>query len=161
MATPKGFFKAVLLTGLLAGTLDATCASIQYVIMRNQNPAKVFRFIASGIFGKEALTKDLYVMAAWGLLLHFIIAMSFTLFFFLFFRQIRMIIRNKYVAGIVYALLVWCLMNMVVLPLTFHTTFVFKFPNAPIAAGILIIAIGLPISLMADRFYSKRGMKLS
>lgn len=159
MATPKGFFKAVLLTGLLAGTLDATCASIQYVIMRSQNPAKVFRYIASGVFGKEALTKDLYTMAAWGLLFHYIIAMSFTLFFFLFFRQIRSIFRNKWAAGIAYALLVWCVMNLVVVPLTFGVPPKPKFPNAPIAAGILIIAIGLPISLMADRFYKKSEMR--
>jgi hypothetical protein len=164
MATNK-FYKAVLTTGLIAGALDATAASIQYYINTQKEPARVFRYIASAVLGKETLTKDLYTMAAWGLLFHMIIAMTWTLLFFLFFRQIRSVLKNKFVAGIVYALFVWCIMNFLVVPLAFGTdlgmqaTSLFsqaRLKNSLIAMGILIVAIGLPISLLADRYYSKK-----
>ena len=164
MATNK-FYKAVLTTGLIAGALDATAASIQYYINTGKEPARVFRYIASAVLGKETVTKDLYTMAAWGLLFHMIIAMTWTLIFFLFFRQIRSVLKNKFVAGIVYALFVWCIMNFLVVPLAFgmdlgmQATSLFsqaRLKNSLIAMGILIIAIGLPISLLADRYYSKK-----
>jgi hypothetical protein len=156
MPLQKNFAKAVLLTGLLAGVLDATAACIQYLIKTGNNPARVFRYIASGVFGKDALTESLYGMAAWGLLFHLLIALTFTLFFFLCYPQIKMLIKNKYIVGILYAIFVWTVMNLVVVPVTFGTGISVKFPDALIAATILIIAIGMPISLMADRFYSKK-----
>ncbi|MBI5857083.1 MAG: hypothetical protein HZB42_05480 [Sphingobacteriales bacterium] len=151
----KKFFKAVLLTGLIAGSLDAIAACIQYYIKTGNNPAKVFRYIASGAFGKEALAKNLYGMAAWGLLFHFLIALSFTLLFFLFYRQIKMLLSDKYLTAVLYGLFVWSVMNLLVVPVTFGKEINVKIPDALIAAGILIIAIGLPVSLMADRYYSK------
>jgi len=164
MATNK-FYKTVLTTGLIAGVLDAAAASIQYYINTGKEPARVFRYIASAVLGKKAVTKDLYTMAAWGLLFHMIIAMTWALIFFLFFRQIRSVLKNKFVAGIVYALFVWCIMNFLVVPLAFgmdlgmQATSLFsqaRVKNSLIAMGILIIAIGLPISLLADRYYSKK-----
>lgn len=157
------FFKAVLLTGLIAGSLDAAAASIQYYINTGNNPARVFRYIASAALGKQTMTKDLYTMVAWGLLFHFLIAMSFTLLFFLCFRQIRMLLKNKFVAGVIYGIFVWCVMNLLVVPLAFGVDFGVQYQkyfdnikNSLIAMGILIIAIGLPISLLADRYYSKK-----
>lgn len=147
--------KQVLLTGSIAGSLDAIAACIQYIIKTGDNPAKVFRYIASAVFGKDAFSKELYGMAALGLLFHMMIALSFTMFFFLFYRQIRMLITNKYLAGILYAICVWAVMNLLVVPVAFRKSISVKLPDALIAAGILIIAIGLPISLMADRYYSK------
>lgn len=149
----KEFYKPALLTGLLAGSLDAIAASIQYNIKTGGNPAKVFRYIASAVFGKEALTKDLYGMAAWGLLFHLLIALSFTFFFFMFYRHIKKLVNNKYLSGIIYAICVWAVMNLLVVPLAFGKDISVKFPDALIAAGLLIIATGLPISLMADRYY--------
>jgi hypothetical protein len=169
MPTNK-FYKAVLTTGLIAGTLDATAASIQYYINTGNEPVRVFRYVASGALGKEALTKDLYTMAAWGLLFHMLIAMTWTLIFFLFFRQIRSVLKNKFVAGIVYAMFVWCIMNLLVVPLAFHADLGMqakglfsqaRLKNSLIAMGILIIAIGLPISLLADGYYSKKGSALN
>lgn len=162
MANNK-FFKAVLITGLIAGSLDAIAACIQYYINTGNNPARVFRYVASAAFGPETKTKELYTMAAWGLLFHYLIAMSFTLFFFLCFRQIRTLLKNKFVAGIVYGIFSWCVMNLLVVPLAFGIDFSVQYDkyldnikSSLIAMGILIIAIGLPVSLLADRYYSKK-----
>ncbi len=160
---PNKFFKAVLITGLIAGFLDAAAASIQYYINTGNNPARIFRYIASAGLGKEVMTKDLYAMAAWGLLFHFMIAWSFTFLFFICFRQIRMLLKNKIAAGIVYGIFVWCVMNLLVVPLAFGVDFGVQYQkyfdnikNSMIAMSILIIAIGLPVSLLADRYYSKK-----
>ena len=161
----KQFVKAVLITGFIAGTLDAAAASIQYCINKNDNPAKVFRSVAGAVFKEKTQTGSVYTWAAWGLLFHFLIAMLFTLFFFLFYRQIRSLLTNKFVAGIIYGIFVWCVMNFLVVPLAFerdlgtHITALFspeKLKGSLTGLGIIIIAIGLPISLLADRYYSKK-----
>jgi uncharacterized membrane protein YagU involved in acid resistance len=156
MILQKKFIKALLLTGLLAGGLDALAACIQYKIRTGNNPARVFRNIASGVFGNNALTQNLYTMAAWGLLFHLLIAMLFTIFFFLCYPQIKLLIKNKFAAGIAYGLFVWTIMNLIVVPLTYGTGINIPLKNALIAMGILIIAIGLPVSLLADHYYSKK-----
>jgi hypothetical protein len=48
--------QAVLLTTLLAGSLDALSAIIQFTANGNHQPARIFRYIASGIFGRPALS---------------------------------------------------------------------------------------------------------
>ena len=157
MALQNKLAKHILLTGLLAGALDATAACIQYLIRTGNNPARVFRYIASGVFGKGALTGSLYGMAAWGLLFHMLIAMTFTIFFFLCYPQIKMLIKNKFIAGILYGVFVWSVMNLIVVPVIYGAGIHLQLKNALIAMGILIIAIGLPVSLMADRYYSKNN----
>ena len=161
------FIKAVLFTGLLAGTLDASAASIQYYINTGNHPARVFRYIASAVFGAQTKTGDLYGWAGIGLFFHYLIATIWALFFFLFYRPVKKMFANKFVAGVVYGLFVWCVMNLLVVPLALHTDLgvqaknLFsqaRIKNSLIAMGILIVAIGLPISLMAKRYYTKKEL---
>lgn len=165
MATGKNLSKAVLFTGLVAGVLDAVAACTQFYINTGNNPARIFRFIASAALGKETMTKDLYSMAAMGLLFHMMIAIIWAFLFFLFFRQVKSVVQNKFVAGIIYGLFVWAAMNLLVVPLVFGNDLgtnlqsVFspaRMEQSLISAGIIIIAIGLPVSLLADRYYSKK-----
>ncbi|HTD94674.1 MAG TPA: hypothetical protein VK644_12705 [Chitinophagaceae bacterium] len=142
-------------TGLLAGTLDALAASIQFYLTTDKNPAIVFRYIASAVFGKDALAGGTS-MAVWGLLLHYLIAFIFTILFVLAFPRLRLGRFNKYATGIIYALLVWCIMNLVVVPMAFSRPFQFHLKGVLISAGILVVCIGLPISLMTNWFYGKK-----
>jgi hypothetical protein len=155
-AERKSFANAVTATALLAGTLDAAAASIQYYLNTGNNPARVFQFIASAVFGTATNSQQLYSWAACGLLLHYFIAFLFTLFFFLAFKSITQILTNKFLAGIVYGLFVWAVMNLAVVPLSFGKPIAVTFPKAAIAALILIAAIGIPVSLLAHRYYSKQ-----
>lgn len=166
MASTK-FIKAVLITGLIAGTLDASAACIQYYLNTGNNPARVFRYIASAVFGAQTKTGDLYGWAALGLFFHYLIATIWAFFFFLCYRPIKKLIENKYVTGVAYALFVWSIMNLLVVPLAFGTDLGMqaeslfsqvRINNSLIAMGILIVAIGLPVSLLADRFYSKNDL---
>ena len=128
-------------------------ALIQVKIMFPQrNPFGVLRYIASAVFGKERANSEssMYFLGA---LFHFISAYSFTTAFFLLYPHVRFLAKSRLLAGILYGLVIWAVMNLVVVPQTKigHRPFVLK--NAAIAAGILIVAIGIPLSYLAYRFY--------
>ena len=90
-----------------------------------------------------------------GLLLHYLIAFLFTFFFFRVYPKIKKAFGNKILLGIIYGIFVWCVMNLLVVPLSNVAHRDFNLVNAGINMGILIICIGLPLSLMADAFYKK------
>lgn len=52
----KNKISVILWTGLLVGTLDISAAIINYTLSYQKNPVRVFQFIASGVFGKEAFS---------------------------------------------------------------------------------------------------------
>ena len=144
----------ILAAGFVAGTLDITAACTQYYIKTGKGPAGVLRYVASGIFGRPALSGG-DAMAAWGLLFHYLIAFLFTIFFFLVYPRIPLLSKNKVVTGLVYGLVVWAVMNLVVVPISAVPQGPFKLKNAAIAATILMFCIGLPISLIIGKYYSK------
>src|SRR5258705_1790923 len=86
---------AILISGLIVGTLDAMAASVHAYAFSGASPDRVFRFVASGVFGKEALTGGLSV-AAWGLLFHFIVATGWTALFYIIYPKINFLASSKY-----------------------------------------------------------------
>lgn len=143
----------VLKAGLLVGTLDILAAFLQYFIKTNKDPLPVLKFIASGVFGKEAFTggSNMYI---WGLLFHFIIAISFTVFFFWIYSIAPSFFKYRLLSGIVYGLFIWVVMQFIVLPLSNTPKMAFKPLNAILAAGILIVCIGIPLAFLAGKRYS-------
>jgi hypothetical protein len=145
----------ILQAGLIVGTLDILSAFIYYYIKSGKtNFLVIFKFIASGIFGKDAGDGGTGMILA-GFILHYAIAFSFTIFFFWLYPKMNVLSKNRIVTGIVYGLFVWTLMNLVVVPLsnTVHRTM--KLEGALINMGILIVCIGLPLSFMANTFYKR------
>ncbi len=143
---------SVITAGLLTGTLDITAASLQYFERTGKGPGNVLRFIASGVFGTKAFAGGM-AMAAWGLLLHYIIAFLFTIAFFLLYPTISLLKINRVVAGILYGVLVWAVMNLLVLPASLAPPIPFHTGRALVAAGILVACIGLPLSYLANKYY--------
>jgi len=145
----------ILKAGLVAGTLDITIACFQYYLKTGKSPGNVFRFIASGIFGKAAFTGGM-AMAAAGLLLHYIIAFTWTIIFFKLYPGIALLRKNIILTAVLYGAFVWLIMNRVVLPLSAAPPQPFIIKQAAIAMLILICAIGLPLSIFAKSHYSNR-----
>lgn len=141
---------SILKAGAVAGTLDISAACIQYYIRTGKNPENVLRFVASGVFGKDAFTGG-SLMSFCGLLFHFLIAFSFTVFFFLVYPKLKFLSYNIFLTAIVYGVFTWMVMNLVVLPLSKAPSIPFTFTGAAMAAGILCICIGLPLTLIAKR----------
>ena len=147
--------KTIAWVGLLAGTLDILSAFIHVYIVRGTGPETVLRFIASGAFGKAAFSGG-WGMPVAGLLFHYIIAYSFTTLFFLLYPSIKIMAKSIVATAIVYGIFIYVVMNMVVLPLTRIPAITFQLDKALLATGILIVAIGLPLSFFARKFYLDR-----
>ncbi|MES2107160.1 MAG: hypothetical protein V4577_00335 [Bacteroidota bacterium] len=143
----------VFLTGLVAGTLDALAAIIW---AHKVPPAAIFQYIASGVFGKAAFVSG-SDMVLFGLTFHYLIAMGFTIAWYFAYPLFYKIFRNKYIIACVYGLLTWFIMNLVVVPLSKIGPAPFKhLTPILIGMGILIICIGLPAALVADKDRLKR-----
>ena len=144
----------ILQAGLIAGTLDILSAFIYYYIKSGKtNFLVIFKFIASGIFGKDAGDGGTAMILA-GLILHYAIAFSFTIFFFWLYPKVNVMSKNRIVTAIVYGLFVWAMMNLIVVPLSDTVHRPFKIEGAIINMGILIVCIGIPLSFMANAFFS-------
>ena len=145
----------ILKAGLLAGTLDICSACVQYYIRTGKGPANVLRFVASGVFGKDALAGGTG-MAAAGLFFHYLVAFIWTILFFIICPEVMRYIKSTVLAGILYGLVVWLIMNRVVLPLSAAPPIPFKWSAALQAALILVFAIGLPLSVIIGKYYREK-----
>jgi uncharacterized membrane protein YagU involved in acid resistance len=116
------------------------------------SPYNLIKFVASGVYGKAAFEGG-SDMVAMGLLFHYCIAFAFTIFFFLVYPYWDFLNKNWIVTGVLYGAFVWSVMNLLILPMTNVAQSPFNFMKAAIAMTILILAIGLPLSHLANRFY--------
>jgi hypothetical protein len=142
-------FLLILMIGLLTGTLDGIGALAWNY---KTNAAIIFDFIASGYFGKAAYAGG-NTMVLWGLFFHYLIAYIFTVIFYLSYPLFKSIFNNKYLIAVEIGLITWFAMNMIVIPLSKIGHKPFQFANIIIGILILIICIGMPIALIADRQY--------
>lgn len=148
---------SILITTLVAGSLDILLAFLNAWISNAVTPARVLQYIASGYFGTEAFAGG-KGMALWGLLFHFLITLVFTTIFFFLFAKNDFLARYKALTAIGYGLLVWIVMNLVVLPLS--KVPVSKMEPVAMIKGmiILILAIGLPLVIFSS-LYRKQHPK--
>jgi hypothetical protein len=110
--------QAVLLGWLLCGVLDIAAAFGQAWLQAGRGPTVVLKGVASALLGRAALDGGAE-MAAIGLLMHFGVALGWTLVFLWlsgrsgFFRT-----PPLWIAGPLYGAFVFCAMNYAVLPAT-------------------------------------------
>lgn len=152
----KSFFASALIAGLIAGTLDIIGACISAYLKNEVTPVQVLKYIAAGAADSKTFSNET-VQVLCGLLIHFLIAISFTFLFFLLARMIPSIVRNPIPVGILYGIFVWAAMRFIILPnLSRHVQKPIEgkeaIINASIAAGILIVCIGIPVALLAKRY---------
>lgn len=143
-------FTPIIWIGLIAGTLDALAALLWNY---NTSPAVIFKFIASGAFGKAAFAGGA-AMVLWGVFFHFLIAYSFTAVFYLMYVSFISTLRNKYIIAIVFALITWIITNLVIVPVSQIGWHAMNISSILIGFGILIFTIGLPIALISDKIYA-------
>lgn len=156
MTTTKNtFVRTSLLAWVIVGTLDIAAAFVQTLAMGG-DPLIVLRFIASGVFGETAFSGG-NSFAVLGLVFHYGIAMLWTLFFFLVYRHLRSFLRNKILIGVFYGIFIWAIMNLVVLPLSCTPERNLGWTSSLISTSILILAIALPLTLMAGKLYNGKS----
>ena len=147
----------ILWAGLAVGYLDITAAIFDFMF-RNQrtSPVVVFKYIASAVFGKERAFSE-PSMTGFGILFHFLIAYSFTVFFFLLYPRWSFLSKNKLVTGVLYGVFVWSMMNLVVVPLSSISRYPVPDARVIVQMLILIAAVGIPLSFIAHWFYRRRS----
>jgi hypothetical protein len=148
----RDVLKAILSAWLLAGTLDITAAVIYYPLASGVKVITLLQGIASGLLGAKAFAGGLRT-AVLGLACHYLIALTWTLVFFLAVRTFNVLSRNLFLTGMVYGVVVWLVMNLIVLPLSNVRHVPFDLGRAIVGTIILMFCIGLPIAMIVGRHY--------
>lgn len=146
-------FKQILNTTLLAGSLDISAACIQAYATNGTTPDIILKYIASGVLGKEAFVGGYGIMAM-GLLFHFLIAFACTVVFFLVYPKLKFLHHSILLNSILIALLAWAVTTQIIIPFSKIEPRIFNLKKAATAVAILFVCIGLPVSIMAKRYYS-------
>lgn len=107
----------VLLGGLVAGTFDITYASTFWYLKRGVLPRRVFQSVASGLLGDASATGG-WPTALLGLGLHFCIATSMAVTYYLFARRWSELAQRPWTFGPLYGVLLYFIMNYIVVPLS-------------------------------------------
>ncbi|RFM28279.1 DUF1440 domain-containing protein [Deminuibacter soli] len=146
----KTVFYSTFITGILiAGTLDVTAAIVVYGYLANAQAFKILHSIASVLIGPSAFTGG-WGTALLGLAIHFFIAACFTLLFIRLYNRSSWLRHNKTIGGLAYGSLVWCIMNLIVLPVFQHKMAHFTVESIAIGMAILMCCIGLPLAYITD-----------
>jgi hypothetical protein len=108
--------QAILTGWLLCGVLDITAACVQARIQAGRSPGDVLRGVASALWGRAALDAGTG-MAAIGLTMHFSVALTATLVFYVLSRKV-VFLRSAplWIVGPLYGVIVFCAMNYGTLP---------------------------------------------
>ncbi|MGC1105984.1 MAG: hypothetical protein WA876_05560 [Candidatus Acidiferrales bacterium] len=143
--------------GLAAGTLDIS-ENIIFNAFRHITPYMIFQYIASGLIDGRSFTMGAASVAL-GVAIHYAIAMTWTVVFYVASRKMMILTRRAAICGIVYGGVVYVIMNFVVLPLT-------RVPHSAKAATLasrisgvlaLLFCIGLAIALLVRKFAPPNG----
>jgi hypothetical protein len=146
---------AILVGGAIAGALDIAYA-IGWAIYRGSNAMHLLQIVASGWLG-EAAFEGGWRTAALGLASHFGMAFAYAAFFYFVAKRWDWLVRHAVVAGLLYGLAVFALMNLVVLPLSAFP-YPVKFTGLGPATNLLshLFFFGLPIALATRRALAPR-----
>ncbi len=140
----------VLAGGIVAGTLDIVYACTFWALKSNVPVERILQSIAAGLLG-EASFKGGAGTAALGLGLHYFIALSMSVVYYLVARRWPLLWQRPLLCGAGYGLLLYGVMNYIVVPLSAAR----PGPRDPLWIGLSIVVhvllIGIPIALFARR----------
>jgi hypothetical protein len=148
---------AILVGGLIAGTLDITYA-ITYSAWRGMAPQSLLQFVASGLLGQSSFEGGTGT-AALGLLLHYLMMLLIAAIFYGISRQLTFLVRKPIVWGPVFGFLVYWVMNLVVMQLS-ATPNKWRFIPLSFATGIIVhmFLIGFPIAWAVGRASARQSV---
>jgi hypothetical protein len=143
-------FAAMVWGGFSAGIFDITQAFIGFGLL-GATPYRILQHIAGGIFGSRAYDMG-WMSAAIGLFLHFTIAFTAAIVYFVISRKFPCVIEHPVRWGLLYGEAVFAFMYFVVLPLSAWGPARFNiatYITGPIGHPLLV---GLPIAWSTRHF---------
>jgi hypothetical protein len=136
--------------GLIAGTLDIAYAWLFWSLRAGVTAQRIFQSVAAGLLGRESFAGGART-AALGLGLHFFIATTMSIVYFLVARRVELLRRRVFLCGASYGLLLYAVMNYVVLPLSAAG----RGSREPLWVVLSILVhiffVGVPIAFAASR----------
>jgi hypothetical protein len=141
---------AIFWAGLLCGCMDISAAFITWY-PKGIMPVRILRGIAAGLLGAKAL-KGGWHTAVLGLAIHFLIAFTAATVFYLASRKLTFMVRQPFIYGPIFGILVYAFMYWVVMPLSARPPGKFSLSNTVIAIITHIICVGTPIALVESYF---------
>jgi len=149
MFMQRSMWKPILLATALCGTLDIVFAAI-LTLMRGREIADMLRFVASGPF--PAASEMGASGAVLGLVVHFTLMAIMVAWFVIAARNVPALTDRPWLAGLIYGLITWAVMNLIVVPLRFPAAW----PPKPMAIATQLFAhvalVGLPTAYIARRY---------
>jgi len=141
---------AVLIGGLIAGTLDLTYA-ILFSAMHGYTATRVMQSVASGALGQAAYDGGTGT-ALLGTVLHYTLAICAAAVYFIASRRITLLREQPVLSGAIFGVCMYLFMTFVLLPLSAYPR-AFKFDPTVVVANLLahMILFGQPIAWAASR----------
>ena len=138
----------VLTGGLVAGTLDISYACVFWALKAGVPPRRIFQSVAAGLLGPASFEGGA-ATAALGLLLHFFIATTMSLAYYVAAGRFPVLVRRAILCGAIYGLLLYVVMNYVVVPLSAAS----PGPRDPLWIGLSVLVhmflVGVPVAVIA------------
>jgi hypothetical protein len=150
----------VLLGGLVAGTFDITYACTFWYLKRGLLPTRVLQSVASGVLGDASFTGGGRT-AVLGLVLHYCIATSMAVTYFLFARRWSDLWQKPWVYGPLYGVLLYGIMNYIVVPLSAANPGSRNLTWVLLSIVVHAFLIGTPCALFARRAIQAAGSSAS
>ena len=156
MAQKIGLVGAILGGGLIGGAIDISYALGFTYFVRGRPPLPVLKYVASGLFGPNAMEGGDEMIAA-GLVLHFFIVCLMAATFVLVSQKLTFLARAPFLFGPLYGVFLYYFMNCITLPLArarpipdiSHLPMVGTHTDAFIGGLLAHIAVGVTIALFA------------
>jgi len=140
----------VLAGGLVAGTLDIAYACAFWALKRGVPAKRIFQSVAAGLLGPASYEGGART-AALGLALHYGIALSMSVAYYLVARRWPLLRRRPLLCGAGYGLLLYGVMNHIVVPLSAAGR-ASKDPLwIALSIAVHMVLIGAPIALFTRR----------
>lgn len=147
-------WKQIIIATIIAGCLDIAAACLQAYISNGVSPDIVLKFIASGVFGKQAYSGDIKFIL-FGLAVHFLIVFACAVTYFFFYARIRFLQKSIWISSLIISVIAWVVTNRIVIPLSKIQPAAFDFNKAIVSILILYFCVGIPIAISAKFHKSK------
>jgi hypothetical protein len=142
--------------GVVVGTLDILYACGYWALRRDVPAMRILQSVAAGLLGQASFEGGA-ATAALGLALHYFIALSMSLTYFLVARRWPLLWRRPMLCGAGYGVALYSIMNGIVVPLS-------AVPGSAskdrlwivLTIAVHVILVGIPIALFASRAWSFR-----
>ena len=150
----SSILRPLALSTLVVGVLDILDAIIFFGLRVGSTPAKIFRRIATSVFGPESMNMGA-LSASVGVLLHFGVAAGLSAVYWLMTRSMPRVRAHWFISGAVYGIVSYFAMNYAIVPMTRIGWHGFQLPPWPVLLNGLVLAhvfcVGVPIAYVVFR----------